>query len=260
MARIILSCIALTWICLSLFAAVLINVGLFTSAWLIRVDTMETRRLINCPLLFSIYAHGNEVVNSSPGSETDMIIRPPSIGPWLRCQTACNSPPEWWSLRWETRNGPPIRCQVSLWGFGIRPAKANAISWTTSVLFLLGCALMTLSIPFVVFSMCKRDLCDHSLFSFTGAVQGLGDLLLFVGLILWPIGWDSITIREVCGGAVGPYSKGNCTFGWGPICTIAGVVLTFVCALLSVSVDRTIRTHNAMRQMLLNGKNCVFLH
>lgn len=39
------------------------------------------------------------------------------------------------------------------------------------------------------------------------------DILLVAGLIIWPIGWDSVTIREVCGGSVGPYAKGNCTFG-----------------------------------------------
>ncbi|KAF8568529.1 hypothetical protein P879_07116 [Paragonimus westermani] len=87
-----------------------------------------------------------------------------------------------------------------------------------------------------------------------------GHLVLFTGLIVWPIGWDSVTVREVCGGTVGPYSKGNCTFGWAPLCAGFGFLLLFACALLAIAVDKSITTHEATRKMLLEGKNFVFLH
>ncbi|VDP81366.1 unnamed protein product [Echinostoma caproni] len=85
-------------------------------------------------------------------------------------------------------------------------------------------------------------------------------ILLVAGLIIWPIGWDSVTIREVCGGAVGPYTKGNCEFGWGPIAAGFGTLLLFISSLLAGAVDKSLSTHAATRQMLLDGKTCVFLH
>ncbi|OON22476.1 hypothetical protein X801_01625, partial [Opisthorchis viverrini] len=79
-------------------------------------------------------------------------------------------------------------------------------------------------------------------------------LLLIFGLLLWPIGWESVTVREVCGGSVGPYSRGNCTIGWAPICAGVGALLLFICALLAMAVDKSITTNAATRQMLLEGK------
>ncbi|CAH8485029.1 unnamed protein product [Schistosoma turkestanicum] len=77
---------------------------------------------------------------------------------------------------------------------------------------------------------------------------------------MWPAGWDSVTIREVCGGSVGPYSKGNCSIGWAPLTSIFGIILLLISAILSIAVDKSITTQTATRQILLNEKSCVFLH
>ncbi|KAA3680157.1 uncharacterized protein DEA37_0007717 [Paragonimus westermani] len=65
------------------------------------------------------------------------------------------------------------RCQLALWGFGERPAQANKVMWATGGLFLIGHILLVISQFFVTLSLCKREICERSLLSFTGSVQGL---------------------------------------------------------------------------------------
>ncbi|VDP20007.1 unnamed protein product [Schistosoma margrebowiei] len=85
------------------------------------------------------------------------------------------------------------------------------------------------------------------------------NLILLTSIIMWPAGWDSVTIREVCGGSVGPYSKGNCSIGWAPLASICGIILLLISAILSIAVDKSITTQTATRQILMNEKSCVFL-
>ncbi|KAH8859904.1 Lipoma hmgic fusion partner protein, partial [Schistosoma japonicum] len=85
-------------------------------------------------------------------------------------------------------------------------------------------------------------------------------LILLTSLIVWPAGWDSVTVREVCGGSVGPYSKGNYSMSWAPLTAICGIILLLISAILSIAVDKSITTQTATRQILLNEKSCVFLH
>ncbi|KAF5402564.1 Lipoma hmgic fusion partner protein [Paragonimus heterotremus] len=254
MPRIIISWIAIVWITLSTLSTCVILASLLNSAWLLRIDSAESRRLSVCPR--------TSLQSELQTSPSNHLRQPPSIGPWTRCQVSCVSPQTDWS---STVSGNEVamyeeRCQLALWGFGERPAPANKVMWATGGLFLIGNIFLIISQLFVTLSLCKREICERSLLSFTGSVQGLADLILFTGLIVWPIGWDSVTVREVCGGNVGPYSKGNCTFGWAPLCAGCGFLLLFVCALLAIAVDKSITTHEATRKMLLEGKNFVFLH
>ncbi|THD28491.1 Lipoma hmgic fusion partner protein [Fasciola hepatica] len=262
MPRVILSWIALLWISLSCASTVIILTGLFTSAWLRRVETVESRRFTECPsniypsLIFPIYPELSEKVISTDSKASDS----PSIGPWFRCQLACTTARNVWPFTWSTSTNQMMRCQLALRGFGDRPAQANALTWTSAVLYLTGSVLLCISTIMVLFTICKRNICDRSMHSFTGAIQGLSDILLVAGLIIWPIGWDSVTIREVCGGSVGPYAKGNCSLGWGPVAVGVGVLLLFISSLLAGAADKSLSTHAATRQMLLDGKTCVFLH
>lgn len=262
MPRVIISWIALLWMVTSFASAVVILAGLFTSSWLIRIETVESRRFTECPtnvhpsLIFPVYPEPSVNVFQFESKASDS----PSIGPWFRCQLACTTVRNIWSITWFTSTSQMMRCQLSLWGFGERPAQANTLTWTSAGLCLTGCVLLLISIIMVLSTICKRNVCDRSVHSFTGAIQGLSDILLVAGLIMWPIGWDSVTIREVCGGSVGPYTKGNCTFGWGPIAVGFGVLLLFVSSLLAGAADKSLGAHTTTRQMLMDGKTCIFVH
>nr|CAH8841838.1 unnamed protein product [Trichobilharzia regenti] len=263
MPRVIISWVLLIWIICS-FLSILINIISFLSPyWLIRIETPETRRLTTCPY---IYTHNNN--NNNNKSDREMIqLTPPSIGPWFRCQSTClklfnnnNDNNNNDILNWELYDGSLLKCQLSMWGFGAKPAIANNIIWLSGCISMIGCILLCISLFFILLTLCKREICDHSVFSCTGSLLGSADLILLASFIMWPAGWDSVTIREVCGGSVGPYSKGNCSIGWAPLTAMFGLILLLISAILSIAVDKSITTQTATRQILLNGKSCVFLH
>ncbi|VDL91114.1 unnamed protein product [Schistocephalus solidus] len=85
------------------------------------------------------------------------------------------------------------------------------------------------------------------------------DLMLLTGLFLWPAGWDSVPIHEICGASTASYRKGSCEFTEGPIVALFGVCLLFISAALSTLADRSIARHPVNRQMLINGKNFMFV-
>ncbi|GAA52551.1 lipoma HMGIC fusion partner-like 2 protein [Clonorchis sinensis] len=255
MPRIVLSWITLIWISLSIFSLSTIWISLISSPWLVRTDSVESRLLSDCPTTtkspsFHLTAREN--------SQTSVL--PPSIGPWMRCQSACSPQTDLWAPFIQVISDSNARCQLAMWGFGNRPAKGNGVVWAAAGLCLFSCIFLSFSEFFVILSLCKREIGGRSMLSVTGSLQGFADLLLIFGLLLWPIGWESVTVREVCGGSVGPYSRGNCTIGWAPVCAGVGALLLFICALLAMAVDKSITTHAATRQMLLEGKTCVFVH
>lgn len=252
MPRVVLSWTALTWITLSILCEVMVFSSLFSSSWLQRIDTVESRLLTDCPQASNLAA------SEKLATLLSIPRQFPSIGPWFRCQMSCRFRNRHRSPSFE-QSSPSELCQLAMWGFGDRPSSGNGIIWSAACFCLAGCAFLSISLFFLLISLCKREICERSILSFTASVQGLADLLLLFGLLIWPVGWDSVTVREVCGGSVGPYSRGNCTIGLAPIIAGCSVLLLFVCALLAIAVDKSLYTHSATRQMLLNGKTCMFL-
>ncbi|KAF8569526.1 hypothetical protein P879_05653 [Paragonimus westermani] len=185
MPRIIISWIAIAWITLSTLSTCVILASLLNSAWLLRIDSAESRRLSVCP---------RTSLQSEPQASPSSLLRqPPSIGPWMRCQVSCVSPQADWS---STVSGSEVgvyeeRCQLALWGFGERPAQANKMMWATGGLFLIGHILLVISQLFVTLSLCKREICERSLLSFTGSVQGLAGQLVLYNIFLY-----DLTLRD----------------------------------------------------------------
>ncbi|CAH8506989.1 unnamed protein product [Schistosoma margrebowiei] len=275
MPRIILSWILLIWITCA-FLSILITISSFLSPyWLIRIETSETRRLTACPQNNLFDTVNNNIgtdlltLNSNrTDNEFIQLIIPPSIGPWFRCQSICsklsdsnnnNNDNDNSILNWELFDDTLFKCQLSVWGFGAKPAIANKLIWLSGLISMIGCFLLCISFIFILLTLCKREICDYSVFSCTGSLLGSADLILLTSIIMWPAGWDSVTIREVCGGSVGPYSKGNCSIGWAPLASICGIILLLISAILSIAVDKSITTQTATRQILMNEKSCVFL-
>ncbi|VDP83792.1 unnamed protein product [Echinostoma caproni] len=180
MPRIILSWVALLWIILSVISTVIILTGLFTSSWLRRIETDESRRFTECPISFYpslVFPIDSGAIRTIPsrGGVSDS----PSIGPWLRCQMSCVASRNEWSFTWRTPGANQImRCQLALHGFGERPAPANALVWTAASLCLVGSILLVIATLMVLSSICKRNICDRSVHSCTGAIQGLSGELV----------------------------------------------------------------------------------
>lgn len=54
---------------------------------------------------------------------------------------------------------------------------------------------------------------------------------MLIGCLLFPAGWDSLLIKEVCGADADSYSPGQCGIRWAYILAMIGVI---DCAVLSI--------------------------
>jgi len=54
---------------------------------------------------------------------------------------------------------------------------------------------------------------------------------MLIGCLLFPAGWDSSSIKEVCGAEADDYSPGQCGIRWAYILAMIGVV---DCTVLSI--------------------------
>ncbi|CAH8299189.1 unnamed protein product, partial [Schistosoma turkestanicum] len=187
MPRIILSWILLIWI-ICAFLSILITIASFLSPyWLVRIETPETRRLTACPHhhLYDTVNNNNNIdidlstVNSNKSdNELIQLIIPPSIGPWFRCQSICsklsysNNNENENMLHWQLFDDTLFKCQLSMWGFGAKPAIANELIWLAGLMSMIGCCLLCISFIFLLLTMCKREIYDHSVFSCTGSLLG----------------------------------------------------------------------------------------
>ena len=68
-------------------------------------------------------------------------------------------------------------------------------------------------------------------------------LFLLMGILIFPIGWDSPQIKDVCGNQATMYNPGDCSVRWSFILAIISVIDVFVlCILAFVLGSRYVKT------------------
>uniref|UniRef100_A0A0X3PDT9 Lipoma HMGIC fusion partner-like 2 protein n=1 Tax=Schistocephalus solidus TaxID=70667 RepID=A0A0X3PDT9_SCHSO len=259
MPRIVISVLSIVWMILSGSSLLIIVASLFTTGWLRRLESDSSRWQMECDSIFyNPLSSGSKVKQVSyreVGEDFSDVdnYQPPSIGPFFRCYTPCQDEKSVWSFQWPSTGRTHVFCQIALWGGGQNPANSNAVTWTATILILCGVVALLLATSLLCASLCRRDILGRSTFQLTGVFQCVA------GLFLWPAGWDSVPIHEICGASTASYRKGSCEFTEGPIVALFGVCLLFISAALSTLADRSIARHPVNRQMLINGKNFMFV-
>ena len=77
---------------------------------------------------------------------------------------------------------------------------------------------------------CKCKVSDRKLIYFFLLNFTLA-LCMLIGCLLFPAGWDSLLIKEVCGPDADSYAPGQCGIRWAYILAMIGVI---DCAVLSI--------------------------
>ncbi|XP_055868113.1 LHFPL tetraspan subfamily member 6 protein-like [Biomphalaria glabrata] len=93
------------------------------------------------------------------------------------------------------------------------------------------CLSLLLSLTAVV-TLCVSDIITVRVARLTGVVQLFAGLLLGGGLAVYPNGWDTIQVRQACGGTSGVYQLGGCSLCWAFYLTAAGAGVTMFCSSL----------------------------
>ncbi|XP_033124236.1 LHFPL tetraspan subfamily member 2a protein-like [Anneissia japonica] len=131
--------------------------------------------------------------------------------------------------------------------------------WKASVVFY-GIGFMLLSFVFCVafISLCKRSICHKSIFTVSGFVQAVAGLFIIIALCLYPIGWGSESVKQVCGQDADPFQVGDCRIGWAYFTAMGSTVLLFVCSILSVQADIS-TSQDEIQDEINKGKSLICL-
>ncbi|CAL1543273.1 unnamed protein product [Lymnaea stagnalis] len=82
-------------------------------------------------------------------------------------------------------------------------------------------------------SLCVRDIITARLARFTGVMQLCAGLLVGGGLAIYPYGWDTVQVKQACGGTSGVFQLGGCHLYWAFYLTAGGGALTMICSTLA---------------------------
>ncbi|KAL3847659.1 hypothetical protein ACJMK2_018560 [Sinanodonta woodiana] len=109
-----------------------------------------------------------------------------------------------------------------------------SISWQIATLTLgVGCGLAMLVAFTSILALCVRGAVTPSVARAAGVIQLCAGLLMGAGVGLYPNGWDSREVQEVCDNVSRSYFMGGCTLSWSFYMAAAGSGLTLICAVLS---------------------------
>lgn len=115
--------------------------------------------------------------------------------------------------------------------------KLNDLSSIQTTAFKLSTIFVALSVCFILFCIISMlaFFFAHpcTVFRTCGYLQFICAVLLLCGVVIFPAGWDSPGVKEVCGPEAGSYSVGQCSIRWAYILAIIGVVDCFVLSILA---------------------------
>ena len=103
------------------------------------------------------------------------------------------------------------------------------------VAFGLGLALMVITDLFALLTACCRSCICCSVFTICGSLQTFAGILFALGLVAYPAGWGSKTVKERCAGNSEPFFLSeDCSIGVGFWIAVAGTVCTVLASSLAI--------------------------
>ncbi|KAM8914816.1 LHFPL tetraspan subfamily member 3 protein isoform 1-T1 [Spinachia spinachia] len=120
-----------------------------------------------------------------------------------------------------------LSCQGSFSEFGSIPSRAFK---TASVFVLMSMVLILGCIGcFAFFFLCNTA----AVYKTCAWMQLLCAVCLVIGCMIFPNGWDSEVIRDVCGDDTGSYALGSCSLRWAYILAIIGILEALILSFLA---------------------------
>lgn len=87
---------------------------------------------------------------------------------------------------------------------------------------------------------CFRQSCiGKSLHTITGAIQMVAGIAILISLFLHPLAWNAKRMIKLCGTEVEPYYLGECSIGWAFYSAVAGTLISFICAGISLCAEKS---------------------
>ncbi|CAB1330264.1 unnamed protein product [Coregonus sp. 'balchen'] len=114
------------------------------------------------------------------------------------------------------------------------PAFRTALFFVgTSMLLIVGCMVC-----FTLFWFCNTG----SVYKICGWMQFASAILMVMGCMIYPDGWDAPEVKRMCGEMTDKYTLGNCTVRWtyilAIICVLDSLILAFLAFTLGNRQDK----------------------
>ncbi|KAI8503311.1 PREDICTED: lipoma HMGIC fusion partner-like 2 protein [Branchiostoma belcheri] len=227
---VIVTCRSLLWTLLSIAAALANLAALMTAQWLVGQP-----RKAGVP--------GGNNINASRQTSPEEYYRP-TIGIYNRCTSL-----HYFGEIFHDSCGPYIT------SFSDLPSNF----WKATLVFMgMGILLLVIVVFTSLLGFCVHAIGKKSIFNISGLLQAIAGLFLIIALVLYPAGWGTDRVQDLCGYRASPYYINECTLGWAFYCAVGGTLLSFVCAILSVQADIA-TSSDKVEDEILEGKNLICL-
>ncbi|KAG5899880.1 hypothetical protein JTB14_012343 [Gonioctena quinquepunctata] len=177
------------------------------------------------------------------GNETVKYI--PSVGVYAKCGKPIG-------------NNYPICTLLAVRGLATESHIYPEV-WKAATVFLaLGLSIMSLTVCTGLMSCCFQSIFKKSIFNISGAAQAIAGICYIIGVMLHPMAWGSQKVQKLCGRDASPFYPGDCSLGLGLWLAIIGTILTFVCACLSVTAEKS-TSSDKVQDKIYEGQTLICL-
>ncbi|CAB0031926.1 unnamed protein product [Trichogramma brassicae] len=124
--------------------------------------------------------------------------------------------------------------------------RLDELSSISSVPFRASTILVAIAVLFALLSICAMLLfffCQTpTVFLVCGWLQVVSAICMGVGVGVYPLGWDSPSVRAICGAAAARYNPGGCAIRWAiPLAGIAALDAATLAALAFILATRHVK-------------------
>ncbi|CAH1789276.1 unnamed protein product [Owenia fusiformis] len=233
MCYVIVTCRSMLWTLLTVAATLAIAAALITPQWLIGTERQPG-------------------LKSRSNLTTDSIDKSNAFKPTIGIYNRCTKEHHFRDLYTD-------KCAPFVDNFFTMPDSEFPHFWKASlVIFILAIMLLVFTVFTAVISLCVRAMCRKSIFTISGLIQSIAGLLLIVGLVLYPAGWGSQKIKNLCGDDASAFNIAGCSLGWAFYTCVGGTVAVFICATLSIQAE-VATSSDKVEDDILQGKHLICL-
>ncbi|XP_078806106.1 LHFPL tetraspan subfamily member 5b [Oryzias latipes] len=123
-----------------------------------------------------------------------------------------------------------LTCKGSMLDFNSIPSPAFR-----TAMFMVGCSMLLVvgtMVAFSLFFFCNAG----NVYKICAWMQLASGVLMVIGCMIYPDGWDAPEVKRMCGQRTDKYSLGNCTVRWAYILAIISILDSVLLALLSFTL------------------------
>ncbi|KAE9553742.1 hypothetical protein FO519_003052 [Halicephalobus sp. NKZ332] len=114
-----------------------------------------------------------------------------------------------------------------------------SVYWQISTVSVALGGILALILTFILIpACCLKNIISKNTAIMVGLLQVVAAVLVAIGCVLYPLGWDNQEVLDACGSMSGRYILGECQIGWAYILMLAGSGLLITCGALSICGGR----------------------